>query len=242
MGVTCIEIAVLEKAIRAMCVEVGATCSPCLEWRQLTEEELLYEASVCIFGSQVVFEAAVATADRLRTCGLFRLLHTSINTAEYQADVRAALADPLTIELDGMTRSVMPRFRNRFASLLASTVGEIHGRGSSLRDILVSATSARHARETLIGRVWGFGPKQASLFLRRVGYSADMAILDRHVLEYLSLAWGLSAKPSALSRLLAYEEIEGEFRRIASDFGHSVGCLDLATWVTMRVAKRIGAP
>ena len=35
-----------------------------------------------------------------------------------------------------------------------------------------------------------------------------------------------------------YEEIEETFREVAADFGHSLGCVDLATWLTMRVAKR----
>jgi len=110
--------------------------------------------------------------------------------------------------------------------------------GQSLRKILFSAGSAREAREILVKQVWGFGPKQASLFLRRVGYSAQLAVLDTHILDYLRLARGIDPKPSALSRLPSYEQIEAEFQRVAADFGHSVGCVDLAMWVTMRVAKR----
>ncbi len=44
--------------------------------------------------------------------------------------------------------------------------------------------------------------------------------------------------PSRLGRLSCYEEVEDTFREIASRFGHSLGCVDLATWLTMRVAKR----
>jgi N-glycosylase/DNA lyase len=110
--------------------------------------------------------------------------------------------------------------------------------GQSLRDTLFSASSAREARELLVQQVWGFGPKQASLFLRRVGYCAELAVLDTHILDYLRVARGLDPKPSALSRLASYERIEVEFQRVAEEFGHSVGCVDLAMWVTMRVAKR----
>lgn len=90
----------------------------------------------------------------------------------------------------------------------------------------------------MILSVWGFGPKQASLFLRRVGYCADLAVLDVHVLDYLHLTRGLRIAPNRLGRLSCYEEIEDTFREIASRFGHSLGCVDLATWLTMRVAKR----
>jgi N-glycosylase/DNA lyase len=124
------------------------------------------------------------------------------------------------------------------ASLLATTVTTMRDQDQSLRKILFSAGSARKARESLVKQVWGFGPKQASLFLRRVGYSAQLAVLDTHIIDYLRLARGIDPKPSALSRLPGYEQIEAEFQRVAAGFGHSVGCVDLAMWVTMRVAKR----
>jgi N-glycosylase/DNA lyase len=52
------------------------------------------------------------------------------------------------------------------------------------------------------------------------------------------MARGVDPKPGALSKLSTYEQIELEFRQVARDFGHAVGCVDMAMWVTMRVAKR----
>ena len=153
----------------------------------------------------------------------------------------AALSEPLAVEHGGKVRHVRPRFKNRLASLLATTATTattMHCQGQSLRNILFSSDSARDARELLVKHVWGFGPKQASLFLRRVGYCAELAVLDTHILDYLRVARGIDPKPSALSRLSGYELIEAEFQRVAAEFGHSVGCVDLAMWVTMRVAKR----
>jgi N-glycosylase/DNA lyase len=90
----------------------------------------------------------------------------------------------------------------------------------------------------LVAAVSGFGPKQTSLFLRRIGYCSELAVLDTHVLDYLRMACGIRPKPGALSRLSSYEYVENEFRRVAKEFGYAVGCVDLAMWVTMRVAKR----
>jgi len=86
--------------------------------------------------------------------------------------------------------------------------------------------------------VAGFGPKQASLYLRRIGYCADLAVLDIHILDYLRLSQGSAPQPSYLSRISSYELIEAEFRDIANDFGFGLGRVDLAMWITMRVAKR----
>lgn len=230
---------IINQTIRAMCTEVKAQGGVLKDWRLLTEDELFYEAAVCIFGSQMVFEMAVATADRLCDTNLLRPPRRGFDPSKYESSIIAALSEPLAmVGKNGTTRWARPRFKNRLAALLTTTVSEIYGKAHSIRGLLFSVTSAEKAREALIQNVCGFGPKQASLFLRRVGYCADLAVLDAHVLDYLRLAYGLSLTPSRLGRLSFYEEIENTFREIAAEFGHSIGCVDLATWLTMRVAKR----
>jgi N-glycosylase/DNA lyase len=230
---------IINQTIREMCVEVKSHASSMQNWQLMTEKELLYETAVCIFGSQMVFEMAIATADRLRERKLLQPALRSKSVEVIERKVVEALSDPLPVPKgDGAQRWVRPRFKNRLASLLAMTIVEIYGQSQTIHGFLFGAESAREVRETLTQHVWGFGPKQASLFLRRVGYCADLAVLDIHVLDYLQLARGLSLSPSKLGRLSFYEEIEDTFREIAAEFGHSVGCVDLATWLTMRVAKR----
>jgi N-glycosylase/DNA lyase len=232
-------IGIINDTIRAMCLEVSAQGSAPQDWKQLSDEDLLYEAAVCIFGSQMVFELAVAIADHLRALGFFRSQRAGFNHGDYEANIVKALSSPLEIYSEnGKTRWVRPRFKNRLASLLATTVTGFHARKCSLRRLLLLASSASEARELLIEHVWGFGPKQSSLFLRRIGYCADLAVLDVHVIDYLRLTRGLTFTPSKLGRLMFYEQVENEFREVAAEFGHSLGCVDLATWLTMRVAKR----
>lgn len=224
----------VNRAIRALCAEVGGGEDDVRDWSLRTEEELLYEACVCMFSSQMVFEVAEAAARRIKDSGLLRANRLD----DYEQRLSLALYEPLTVEQGGKSRQVRPRFRNRLASLLATTVTTMREQGQSLRDTLCSAVSAREAREILVRQVWGFGPKQASLFLRRVGYCAELAVLDTHILDYLRVARGIDPKPGALSRLSSYERVEAEFQIVAAEFGHPVGCVDLAMWVTMRVAKR----
>lgn len=232
-------VAIINQTIRAMCLEVKAQGATLQDWQLMTEDELLYEAAICIFGSQILFEIAVATADRLRQQGLIRPGLRGKSAEEFERQIADALSDPLPMtDSEGTQRWVRPRFKNRLASLLTATIVEIYGHSQTIRGFLFSAQDARDARELLTRHIWGFGPKQASLFLRRVGYCADLAVLDVHVLDYLQLARGISLSPSKLGRLSSYEEIEERFREIAADFGYSLGCVDLATWLTMRVAKR----
>ena len=230
---------IINQTIREMCLEIKTQASATQDWQLMAEEQLLYEAAICIFGSQMVFEMAVATADRLRERELLQPEAGGRSIQAIEREIVESLADPLLVPArDGSQRYVRPRFKNRLASLLAKTIVGIYGQFRTIRGFLADAKDAREARETLMLHVCGFGPKQASLFLRRVGYSSNLAVLDVHVLDYLRLARGLSLSPSKLGRLSLYEEIESTFQEIAAEFGHSMGCVDLATWVTMRVAKR----
>jgi N-glycosylase/DNA lyase len=228
----------INHTIRALCSEGPMTASLLPAWRCRTEDELFFDVAVCILSSQSLFELAVATADNLKRGGLLAASAYRNWNGHYEEALRFALAKPARLESRGLTRSAIPRFRNRAARLISTTARCIYGEGKTLRQILSAAASPAGARRSLVAAVAGFGPKQASLFLRRIGYCADLAVLDTHILDYLRLAVGISPKPSALSSLSTYEQLELEFRRVAEGFGYSVGCVDLATWVTMRVAKR----
>jgi N-glycosylase/DNA lyase len=230
---------IINKAIMAMCGEVASQASANIKWRQMTEAQLFYEVVVCIAGSQMLFEMAVGIADHLRVADLLNPSTINVEDDTYEASLAQSLSrQVLMVDKDGVSHLVNPRFRNRLASLIASTAKNIYGEGQTIKKTLRRADGARSARAVLVSTVCGFGPKQASLFLRRIGYCSELAVLDVHVLDYLELAKGFSIKASTLGRLSVYERVEDEFRAIAMQFGHAIGCVDLAMWVTMRVAKQ----
>lgn len=231
----------INRTIREMCLEVEKYASGANDWFALSEEDLLREMTICLFSSQMVFEVAVAATNRIAEAGL--LSKKEILNSEwpvYHHRLQLALATSLSVKIDGCERQILPRFRNRNIFLLSSTVMTLYSGGRSLKVILHSAKSARQARALLIEAIKGFGPKQASLFLRRVAFSSDLAVIDRHVLSYLSLYKGIRPGVAMLSRLASYERIETVFCNVAAEFGQTVGCVDLAVWITMRVAKRAG--
>jgi N-glycosylase/DNA lyase len=132
----------------------------------------------------------------------------------------------------------LPRFSRRIANFLATSMRRLYSDGGSIRKLLRETPEPHTTRRVLIANVKGFGPKQASLFLRRIGYCTDLAVLDTHVVDYLRLVHGMTIRPYDLARLSAYEAIEVKFRQIADQLGYSVGHVDSATWLTMRVVKR----
>ncbi len=230
---------IINNAIKAMCEEVESQPKPEKKWEQMTELQLLYEVVVCIASSQMLYEMAVAIADHLNACQLLKPNDGSYCQFKHANNIVQCLSKPIMQrDQDGCSRMVKPRFKLRLASMISSTVAKIYAEGLTLQKILMQTKSARSARQILVAKICGFGPKQASLFLRRIGYCSELAVLDVHILDYLELAKGQSVKARTLSRLSVYEQVEDELTALVSKFGHSMGCVDLAMWVTMRVAKQ----
>ena len=78
------------------------------------------------------------------------------------------------------------------------------------------------AREWLVSNVKGLGMKEASHFLRNVGYF-DLAILDRHILSLMGEGKKYPTKKK-------YLEIEKKFKKIADKLKMSPAELDLYMW------------
>ena len=103
---------------------------------------------------------------------------------------------------------------------------------------MVLSRTSKEARRRLV-ELPGVGYKQASLFLRNVGYAKNLAILDTHVLNYLVLVGVMQSRPRSVSSATIYERIEELLRSHARSLGHSVGCIDVAIWIVMRTLSRM---
>nr|WP_207768743.1 hypothetical protein [Pelagivirga sediminicola] len=115
---------------------------------------------------------------------------------------------------------------------------QIHKTRDSLSELLEEFTTAEDARKWLVDNAPGLGPKQASMFLRNVGLSYDLAILDRHVLEYMELLGLNSAHSRSVQSISGYVDTEVVLRAHARDSDCPVGILDWAIWIVMRVIKQ----
>ncbi|MFP3164481.1 MAG: N-glycosylase/DNA lyase [Acidianus sp.] len=82
------------------------------------------------------------------------------------------------------------------------------------------------AREELL-QIEGIGMKEASHFLRNVGYF-DLAILDRHILKFLSSHYFSYSKKSLPKKDYIY--IESVLKSISISLNLPVGLLDLFIW------------
>jgi len=122
---------------------------------------------------------------------------------------------------------------HQYAKRRAEFIVEARGLGN-IKEVVTRFGDERQAREWLVEHVRGLGYKEASHFLRNVGYM-NVAILDRHVLRLLAEHGVIAEVPKTLTRR-RYLEIEKRLEALAKAVGLSLGELDLYLWY-MRTRK-----
>ncbi len=84
------------------------------------------------------------------------------------------------------------------------------------------------ARERLVKNVKGLGYKEASHFLRNIGYKG-LAILDRHILRTMCQSGVIEEIPKTLTKR-RYLDIETKFLSYSERIGVPPDALDLVMW------------
>jgi N-glycosylase/DNA lyase len=84
-------------------------------------------------------------------------------------------------------------------------------------------------REWLVKNVKGYGLKEASHFLRNVGFGDDIAILDRHILKNMVRYGVIPEVPKSLTEK-KYLEIEKKFIDFSKSMDIPPAHLDLVFW------------
>jgi N-glycosylase/DNA lyase len=209
-----------------------------VDWREHDERSLWYGLVSCILGSRVRFEDAEAATGRLRAAGVLDALLVEDRRRELEASVAGTLSGARPGAQDhGAAGGCYPFSRIR-ARYICCTAASIYEQKGSLRFVLEASRDARDARTRLVDTCLGIGPKQASLFLRNVGYSPDLAILDSHVLRFMTRVGLVEGQVQSIEGMARYEYVEGVLQRYARRQGVTVGVLDLAIWVVMRVSQK----
>ena len=119
------------------------------------------------------------------------------------------------------------RLGHRFPEARANYIVLARRYAVNLKEILSSQRNTFNMREWLVSNVKGIGYKEASHFLRNVGFF-DVAILDYHILDLLE-SYSIIKRTKTLTRR-RYFDIENTVRELASLVGLEPGVLDLYLW------------
>lgn len=94
---------------------------------------------------------------------------------------------------------------------------------------LLETKNNRKIRELLVKNIKGLGYKEASHFLRNIGYGKNIAILDRHILKNLKQLGVIETIPEALNPR-EYLEIEERMKQFCKELGIPMEEMDMLLW------------
>ncbi|MEK6959149.1 MAG: N-glycosylase/DNA lyase [archaeon] len=122
----------------------------------------------------------------------------------------------------------------RFFRTKAKRLAEVQEKfpATRIKEILLKEGATKNTikcREYLIENVNGYGMKEASHFLRNIGFYEDIAILDRHILKNLALCGVIREVPKHFSKK-TYLEIEEKMRQFCKKHSIKIEELDLIFW------------
>lgn len=126
---------------------------------------------------------------------------------------------------EGSIASVLRRNGVRFPEPKARYIVAARAHLKSLKNL---PSDVFKAREWLVKNVKGLGYKEASHFLRNIGYEG-LAILDRHILRGMKEAGIIEKVPKNLTRK-TYFMLEKKFLQFAKNLGIRPEALDLVMW------------
>jgi N-glycosylase/DNA lyase len=177
-------------------------------WERGKEEEIFQELSFCILTPQSKARVCCNAIDRLTNTGLlFRGSDREI--AEKINDVR---------------------FKNKKAAYLVKARKFFSGNGRiHMKSALSQFKDSQECREWLVENITGLGYKEASHFLRNIGFGKDISILDRHILKNLKNFKVISEIPESLSRA-RYLDIEKRMASFSKQIHIPLSHLDLLLW------------
>ncbi len=221
----------LDSTISVLCPEIWGNIQPILE-NEHSEEKLWEELVCCVLSSQVRFELSQAVTQNLKRNGFLDLGRLDCS---FENRLGECLRSPVMVE----GRSIKYRFPNIKAKQIAAARINIYESGLTLRKIQKKYREPSELRTVLVDLVPGLGMKQASMYLRNVSNSLELAVIDSHVLKYMNIINLIKKVPSSISKIhyLAKENILTTYTK---KFGYPVGCVDYAIWIVMRVAQKDG--
>ena len=115
----------------------------------------------------------------------------------------------------------------RFPNKRASYIAQARKHKEALAEMIRSEACDKEIRDWLVKNVLGLGCKEASHFLRNIGYT-DVAIIDFHIVDILA-EHGMIEEPKTLSKS-KYMEIEQILRDLAEETDVTLSELDLYLW------------
>lgn len=176
-------------------------------WETGSDEELFAEMIFCVCTPQSSAKAGWKAASKILNDNLFD-------------------ADEYVLQ-DVLGSSGVRFKKNKVKYILHNRSRFWPGTKERLSHILVNDPYS--ARESFVKNVKGWGYKEASHFMRNIGFGDKLCILDRHILRCLKEFEVIDTIPNGIDRA-TYLQIEQEMKHFAKEIDIPVFALDFVFW------------
>jgi N-glycosylase/DNA lyase len=122
------------------------------------------------------------------------------------------------------------RFKNKKAKFIIMAKKTFFiNEGFSIKKLISEFPDNHEARAWFVKNIKGIGLKEASHFLRNIGFGKNLAILDRHILKNLKFFGIIDEVPQNLSEK-KYFEIEKKMKDFSNKIKIDMESLDFILW------------
>jgi len=162
---------------------------------------------------------------------IFKELCFCLLTANYSAEggirIQKEIGDGFLRLGEKALAKKLKALGHRFPNTRAKFIAEARKNAGKMKKVVFSFGNGKEAREWLVKNVKGLGYKEASHFLRNVGFM-DVAVVDFHIVDLLAKN-KIIKKPKTMTKK-KYLEIEKVLEKLAKKSGLEPGELDLYLW------------
>ncbi len=169
---------------------------------------------------------SVASSEEIFQELCFCILTANFN-AERSIEIQRKIGDGFLTVPETKLAEKLKQLGHRYPSARASYIVGARRYKSLIRDIVKESDDEKKLRKWLVKNVKGIGYKEASHFLRNIGYE-NVAIIDFHIIDLL-VRHDIIEKPKTLTRK-KYLEIEDLLGKIAARLELNLAELDLYLW------------
>ena len=202
------------------------------KWKRLDEQQIWKELCFCLLSGNVAYELVKSTIECLEQKGF--LDFAWILEEKQSQDFIFKLFNGPNFEprkKNGELRKY--RYPKKRSGEITKAAKIIYSE-SSIKQILENMNSDVDARNHLAETVPGLGIKESSHFLRNIGYSNSLAIIDVHVLNFLKQNQFVIWENNSSLTTKRYCKLETTLKNLSEFHDLDLAIFDLAIWHYMR--------
>jgi N-glycosylase/DNA lyase len=205
------------------------------KWTEMSETELWHEMCLCILSSNVPYQLAKSATLHLIINGYLGIDWIT-NTTGSEKIIAKELSKPIYLPEKKNGNHRKYRFPNVRSKNILQAAKTIFSHENLFFEILFDANSEEKAREFLVRNISGLGLKQASHFLRNIGYSNGLAIIDTHIIRFLINIGAVEKRDVSIISPKIYHKLEAKLQEICRSHHLNLSIFDMTIWYCSRGA------